>query len=185
MLDLFPSNPLLASFISILLNIAVAIAGIIPSTFITIGTVSILGFKIGVVILILGEAAGALISFSLYRRGILKLSRNSQYNKVENRFLYRLKDSNGIQAFFMVILLRVLPFVPSGIVTLTAAISKIGTIPFFMASTLGKIPALIIEAYSLVYILNFGTELQILIAVMALLIIFTYIALRKASNKES
>ncbi|MEQ2527649.1 VTT domain-containing protein [Bacillaceae bacterium CLA-AA-H227] len=185
MTELFPNSPLLASLLSILLNIAVAITGIIPSTFITIGTVSILGLKIGIVILILGEAAGALISFSLYRRGILKLSRNSQFNKIEKKFLFRLKDFNGIQAFFIVILLRVLPFVPSGTVTLTAAVSKIGTISFFMASTLGKIPALIIEAYSVVYILNFGTELQILIAVMVLLMIFTYIILKKSSNRKS
>ncbi|WP_019153608.1 TVP38/TMEM64 family protein [Robertmurraya massiliosenegalensis] len=183
MLELFPENPLIASLISILLNIAVAIAGIFPSTFITIGTISILGFNLGVIILILGEAAGAIISFTLYRRGLHKLSSYSKFSKIDNKFLRKLKDSDGVQPFLLVILLRILPFIPSGIVTLVAAFSKIGTFPFIIASTFGKIPAIITEAYSVTYFLNLGRELQILIVLVVLFAFLIYLILKPSFNK--
>lgn len=172
--DWLTHNPFLVALISILLNVAIAITGILPSAFITFGTVSILGFKLGIIILIIGEATGAVVSFILYRKGLDKLLTYPKINKINNRFLERLKQTSGIEAFFLVILLRILPFVPSGIVTITAAISKIAVIPFFIASTLGKIPALYIEAYSVVHILSFQTEVQVGLILFVLILFLIY-----------
>lgn len=181
MLDVVPDHPILVSIISILLNIVVAIAGLVPSAFITIGTVGLLGFKKGIFILIIGEAAGAVVSFLLYRKGLNKLFTSPKINKLNNRFLQRLTQTRGLEAFFLVILLRVLPFVPSGIVTATAAISKIGVFPFIAASTLGKIPALYIEAYSVVQMISFETELQVGLIIIVLLFILIYSIWKKSS----
>ncbi|MGG0717189.1 VTT domain-containing protein [Robertmurraya massiliosenegalensis] len=184
MLELFAPYPTIFSIISILLNILIAIIGILPSTIITLGTVGVLGFNLGVVILIIGEAVGAIISFTLYRRGLRKLSTYPKFNKFENRFLAKLKESDGVEAILIVVLLRVLPFVPSGIVTLTAAISKIGLLPFSIASTLGKIPAIILEAYSVIYFLNLGTQWQVLIAVVILLLFLFYQVWKNSSKNR-
>jgi uncharacterized membrane protein YdjX (TVP38/TMEM64 family) len=173
LLEWMPTNPILAAFISIGLNIIVAITGVLPSAFITVGTVSVFGFKMALLILILGEAAGAIVSFILYRKGVHKLLSKPKINRKENKFLRRLKNTDGMTAFFIVVLLRIIPFVPSGIVTLTAALGKMKLISFSVASTLGKIPALFVEAYSVSQVLTLQTEWQIgLILVMIILFLF-------------
>src|SRR5690606_26173373 len=133
----------------------------LPSAFITVGTVGILGFETGLVILIIGEAIGAMVSFILYRKGVHRFSTYPKINGFQNKFLQRLKNNGGVEAFLIVILLRVLPFIPSGVVTLMAAISKMRFLPFSIASTLGKIPALYLEAYSVFQVLNFKTEYKL------------------------
>jgi uncharacterized membrane protein YdjX (TVP38/TMEM64 family) len=173
LLEWMPTNPILAAFISIGLNIIVAITGVLPSAFITVGTVSVFGFKMALLILILGEAVGAIVSFILYRKGVHKLLSKPKINRKENKFLRRLKNTDGMTAFFIVVLLRIIPFVPSGIVTLTAALGKMKLISFSVASTLGKIPALFVEAYSVSQVLTLQTEWQIgLILVMIILFLF-------------
>jgi uncharacterized membrane protein YdjX (TVP38/TMEM64 family) len=168
-----PTNPFLAAFISIGLNILVAITGVLPSAFITVGTVGLFGFKLALLILIIGEAAGAIVSFVLYRKGVHKLLSKPKMNKKENKFLQKLKNTDGMSAFFIVVLLRIIPFVPSGIVTLTAALSKMRLIAFSIASTLGKIPALVMEAYSVSKVLTLQTEWQVgLILVVVILFLF-------------
>jgi uncharacterized membrane protein YdjX (TVP38/TMEM64 family) len=187
LLEWFPTNPGLAAVISIGLNIMVAIIGVLPSAFITIGTVGIFGFKIGLFILIIGEASGAIVSFLLYRKGLYKLfSTYPKINNMEkNKFLCRLKNTKGITAFFIVILLRILPFVPSGAVTITATLSKMGLFSFSIASTLGKIPAMFIEAYSVSYVLNLKPELQIgLIIFVVILFLFYLLWERKKKITE-
>lgn len=74
LLTWFPNHWLLMILISIGLNIFIAITGILPSAFITVITVGFFGFNIGLFILIVGEAAGAIVSFILYRKGVNKLS---------------------------------------------------------------------------------------------------------------
>ena len=185
LLEWIPTNPSLVALISIGLNIFVAITGVLPSAFITVATVGVMGFKTGLIILILGEAAGAIVSFILYRMGVNKLSNNPKMDKMENKFLRRLKNTGGIEAFMIVILLRIIPFVPSGAVTLTAAISKMRLLPFSIASTLGKIPALYIEAYSTVHILNLKTEWQIGLFIVVVILFISYLLWRKMKEKKT
>lgn len=155
---LLSENLVFAAFVSIGLNIAIALIGVLPSSFITFATISFFGFKYGIILLIIGEAAGAIVSFILYRKGVSKLLNKNHINRF--RFIKRLKNSAGIEAFFIVLFLRILPFVPSGVVTLTASISRMNLVWFGFASTIGKIPALIFEAYSVVYVSNLNSQWQ-------------------------
>ncbi len=168
--DWFPNHWLLIALLSIGLNIVIAIIGVLPSAFITAGTVGFFGFKAGLIILIIGEAAGAIVSFILYRKGVHKLSTYPKINSFENKFLGRLKSTGGMTAFWTVILLRIIPFVPSGAVTLTAALSKMKLFSFSIASTLGKIPALWVEAYSINHVLNLPFEWQLAIIFIVLIL---------------
>lgn len=154
----FPNNPILLGIISIMLNIFIAIIGILPSTIVTVSTVGYFGPTLGLIILITGEAIGAIFSFIIYRKGVIRLSRNTRINHIENKYLLFLKKADGINAFFGVILLRIIPFIPSGAVTIAASISKMGLYSFLFSSTLGKIPALFIEAFSVAYLINLGSK---------------------------
>ncbi len=178
-LEWLPENPGMTVIISILLNVFVAITGFLPSAFITLGTVNVLGFKMALLTLILGEAAGAIVSFILYRKGVNKLLSSFKTQTYENKFLKTLKNTDGITAFFMVILLRIIPFVPSGVVTLTAALSKMRIFSFSVASTIGKIPALFLETYSVSHILNLPIKWQIGLILFVVILFILYLWYKK------
>lgn len=180
------SSDFIAALVSIILNIAVAIAGVLPSAFITAGTVGILGFKTGLVILIIGEAAGAVVSFLLYRKGLKKLAEKTGFGEVKNKYVNRLKTSRGIEAFSIVVLLRLIPFVPSGLVTVTASFSRMSFQNFLAASTLGKIPALILEAAAVAYVfkLDAGWKWGIGLAVSSAILAFLWIKKNMEDKKR-
>lgn len=179
-LEYLESHPLQFLLISVTLNIIIAISGILPSAFLTAANISVLGFKIGLVLSIIGEALGAIISFLLYRKGIRKLSpRFKSHNRFLLTLLDKLKKTDGLGAVFLVLILRILPFIPSGAVTLAAALSKIGIWSFAISSTIGKVPALYIEAYTVNEMLNFSTELQIVSITILLVLWGLYYVIKK------
>ena len=57
----------------------------------------------------------------------------------------RLSEAPEGRAFLLVLAFRLLPYVPSGAVTLGAAGGRMRAWSFTLASTLGKIPALAVE----------------------------------------
>lgn len=177
-------HPILTAITSISLNILIAITGVLPSAFITIGTVGLLGLKTGIIILIAGEAAGAIVSFILYRKGIKKLAENPKINKVQHKLLRKLNKTDVISAFFIVILLRLLPFVPSGAVTLAAALSHMRLLSFSIASTLGKIPALYIEAYSAYHVLKLKAQWQLGLFLLIMILFIFYLLWKKYNVQD-
>ncbi|WP_404332888.1 TVP38/TMEM64 family protein [Mesobacillus maritimus] len=180
----FPDLLLLAIILSLLLNIFIAIAGVVPSTFLTAANILYFGFKYGLVISIIGEALGAVISFFLYRKGV-KILEEKVRLKRSSRLIERLKKTNGAEGVLLVLGLRIFPFVPSGLVTLAASISQMKLGTFAIVSTLGKVPALFIEAYSIHTVINMKTEFQIGLALSAILLVFIYYLMKKAKNMIS
>ncbi|RFU70952.1 TVP38/TMEM64 family protein [Peribacillus saganii] len=158
-----------AAVVSMIVNILISLLGIIPSVFLTAANISFFGFTNGLVISILGEAFGAIISFYLYRKGIKKFLPMSEK---KHRILRRLQESRGSEAFLLIIALRIFPLIPSGFVTLAGALSRVNLLPFSAASTIGKIPALLIEAYSVKEILDFGFEGKIILTILSIVLIF-------------
>ena len=69
----------------------------------------------------LGEAIGAAIAFLLYRKGFKKTveKKLDKYPKVK-----RLLDAEDKEAFYLVLALRLIPFVPSGLITFAAAVGR-------------------------------------------------------------
>jgi uncharacterized membrane protein YdjX (TVP38/TMEM64 family) len=165
LLELFRAHPTAAIVISLLVSLLVAIAGILPSVFVTAANIAFFGFWEGFVLSFLGEALGALISFLLYRKGFRKAVdiKSARFPKLQ-----RLIQAEGREAFGLVLSLRLLPFVPSGMVTFAAAVGRISTGTFFVASTLGKIPALLLEAWSVYEVANFGLIGKLILTLTAI-----------------
>ncbi|PHA01466.1 TVP38/TMEM64 family protein [Bacillus pseudomycoides] len=140
--------------LSILLNILISLVAFMPSIFLTAINITLFGVTEGTLISITGEALGAIVSFYLYRLGFQKTAQKNidKYPKVQ-RLLY----VQGKEAFFLVLSFRLVPFIPSGIVTLFASLGTMSILTFSVASTLGKIPALLIEVYSAYHVMN-GTN---------------------------
>lgn len=178
-LQWFGDSGLFAVGLSLGLNTIVSVAGVIPSFFITAANISFFGFSKGLLLSILGEAIGAIISFYLYRKGINIVKNRYTLN---NKYLNRLEETKGMEAFFLIFALRIFPFIPSGLVTLVSASSKVGTLLFSIASTLGKIPALVIEAYSIHQILNGTLQGKVILGIISIFILGLLI--NKNRNKE-
>ncbi|RFU67491.1 DedA family protein [Peribacillus saganii] len=170
-----------AIIISILINVVISVAGVIPSVFITAANITVFGFGIGLVISFLGECIGALVSFWLYRKGIQRL--NPKLLK-KNKWLVKLQHTHGKDAFVIIIMLRILPFVPSGMINLAAALSKTSITVFFIASSLGKLPALFIEAYSVQHVLESTMRENIILAVIAFVIFIVFYIVRKRNQSK-
>lgn len=169
-LQWFEETGLYAVWISLTLNVAISILGFLPSVFITAANISFFGFGHGLLLSILGEALGAIISFGLYRTGITKVKDKIS---ITNIYLRKLQSKDGMEAFLLILTLRVFPFVPSGLVTLASAYSKVGLLNFSIASTLGKIPALGIEAYSIYQIIEWDWQGKVILG--SALIFFFYL----------
>nr|WP_088328056.1 VTT domain-containing protein [Bacillus cereus] len=148
--------------LSILINIVISLLGIIPSIFLTAINIQLFGVTNGTIISIAGEVLGAIISFYIYRIGLQKFthSKVNKYPKVE-RLLY----VEGREAFLLVLSFRLIPFIPSSIVTLFAALGKMSLLSFSIASTIGKIPALLIEVYSAYHVMNGTNEAKWIVTI--------------------
>jgi uncharacterized membrane protein YdjX (TVP38/TMEM64 family) len=177
-LQLFEQYPQLAIIISLLLSVVVAILGLVPSFFITAANILFFGFWQGTLISFAGEALGAAVSFSLYRKGFKQSAQKGleRFPKVQ-----QLVNAEGKEAFWLVLSLRLLPFVPSGLITFAAAVGRINFWNFLVASSLGKIPALLIEAYSVYQVTQFGWQGKLILGIVAIALI--YFILRKRKRK--
>jgi len=182
LIDLFNQHPQLAIFISLFCSVIVAVLGLLPSVFITAANILFFGFWPGTLLSFLGEAIGAAVAFILYRKGFKKQSQKAveHYPKVK-----ALVQAEKGQAFYLIFSLRLLPFVPSGLVTFAGAIGKVSTLLFIVASSLGKIPALLIEAYSVYQVGRFGVQGKIILTLAGCGILYFLIRyiIKKAKGK--
>ncbi|MFC0189722.1 TVP38/TMEM64 family protein [Fictibacillus aquaticus] len=158
--------------ISLLLSITVAVLGLVPSVFITAANILFFGFWKGTAISFAGEALGAAVSFWLYRKGFKAAI---QQKLCTYPRLQKLVNTDGKEAFLMIVSLRLLPFVPSGVVTFAAAAGKVSAALFIVASTIGKAPALLLEAYSVNAVTEWGTEGKIVLTVLAVAGIYLFL----------
>lgn len=169
LLNFFQQYPNLALLGSLLLSIIIAVLGLIPSFFITAANILFFGFWPGVAVSFLGEALGAIVAFYLYRKGFKKEAGQQleKYKKAK-----ALLAAEGRQAFWLIFSLRLIPFVPSGLVTFAAAVGRVATLTFFIASSLGKLPALLLEGYAVYQVTEFGWQGKLILSVVALFLLY-------------
>ena len=158
--ELFDIHWSLAVVISILLNTLISISGVLPSTIITIVNIGTFGFAYGLLLSIAGEAIGAIVSFYLYRKGLQKWGVTKKFT---HPYFARLLQSNGWNAMVLIFSLRLMPFMPSGAVTFVSACSQVSAIHFAIASTIGKIPALLLEAMVIYGVFQMDARLQFIL----------------------
>jgi uncharacterized membrane protein YdjX (TVP38/TMEM64 family) len=168
-IDLFAHYPQYAILISICIGIFIAVAGVLPSVFLTAANVYFFGFWPGTLISFAGESIGAFVAFLLYRAGLKKRVKLNleKYPRVNT-----LLNSTGRQAFLSIFSLRLIPFIPSGIVTFAAAIGSVSVTTFFIASSLGKIPALLMEAYAAYQVTAFNWQGKLILLLIGIYLVY-------------
>jgi uncharacterized membrane protein YdjX (TVP38/TMEM64 family) len=170
-----------AILISIYINVAISIMGVLPSIFITGANMLIFGLYGGFLVSWAGEIIGATVSFMLYRWGI----KSAAKIPVDRwKLIKTVNDLPGLSQIYFLTVLRMAPFVPSGLINLLGALTTIQPRNFIIATTIGKFPALLLETafiYSLINIDKGFINLGIGVIVATLL----YFGIRKELDRLS
>nr|WP_243551655.1 VTT domain-containing protein [Metabacillus dongyingensis] len=176
---IFENHSSIAIIISILINIMVSIAGVVPSVFVTAANLIFFGFWQGTIISFIGETIGALIAFYLYRKGFKRISHEMLKGHPRVNSLMHL---DGKDAFLLILSLRIMPFIPSGIVTFFSAIGSVSILVFFLGSTIGKLPAMLMESYAVYQVTTVSVQGKIILSLAACYGIF--ICYKKIKKKK-
>lgn len=149
----------------------------VPGVFLTAANILYFGFGYGTLISFAGEASGACIAFLLYRKGFKKITgeRLNKYPRIK-----QLVNADNKDAAWLIFSLRLIPFIPSGFITFAAAIGKVSFSIFILASSFGKIPALLMEAYSVYEFTQSGWQGKLILALIALAM--AYYIVQKRNN---
>ena len=169
-LELFNQYREFAIVISIIISIIIALLGVVPSIFVTGANIIFFGPMWGFIISLLGEAIGGYISFKVYRLGLKKsiTSILGKYNLVDN-----LVRSEGWKAGLLIFEGRLIPFIPSGVITLGAALSNVNSFIFVVTTFLGKIPSIILEVLISYEVINANEGvIKLIITISALILIY-------------
>lgn len=168
MLEILRNNSSIAIPISIFISILISLVGILPSVFVTAANIVFFGPVQGFIISLLGETIGAYITFIVYRLGFKK-----KIEKFTDKYelLSKIVNSNGKKAGLLIFQGRIIPFIPSGLITLAASISNVNSIIFVAATFIGKTPSIAIEALVSYDIINiYDNWIRLIITVIGLVI---------------
>lgn len=180
--EILDKNAHYAIPVSILISIAIALAGVLPSVFVTGANIVFFGPVNGFLISLLGETVGGYITFLLYRLGFKKRVTNFT---ARHRLLSKLVESRGKRAGALIFAGRLIPFIPSGFVTLAASVSSVNGIIFVAATLLGKAPSLLLEALVSYDIININDNwLRLAITIIALMIVYIVLKIKKPIDKQ-
>jgi len=161
----------IAILISILINVLINISGILPSIFITGANVIVFGIYGGFLVSWAGEVIGAVISLILYRWGIKTAAKLPTDQLKLSEFINNLPR---VKQIYFLAVLRVAPFIPSGLINLLGAVTSVSVADFLIATAIGKIPSLALEAAFSYNLLNLSNNYgNLLVTVIVALLLYT------------
>lgn len=169
-LEIFDKYREFAIAISIIISIIIALLGVVPSIFVTGANIIFFGPLLGFIISLLGETIGGYISFKVYRLGFKKsiTSILGKYNLVD-----KLVKSEGWKAGLFIFEGRLIPFIPSGFITLGAALSSVNSFIFILTTLLGKIPSIALEVLvSYEFINTSESGIKFIITIIAIILLY-------------
>lgn len=129
-----------------------------------------------------GEVIGAVFMFVFarffFRQAVERWIAHSPYLK-------QVDDYSAANGFKALLLARLLPLAPSGIITAVAAVSRISVKDFFWATFLGKLPPVVIKVLLGHDIVFAGENMTRLVAIVALVVaLYGWLWWRKRRPKK-
>jgi uncharacterized membrane protein YdjX (TVP38/TMEM64 family) len=180
-LKFFEEYPNIAILSAFVFSVVIAFIGLIPSFVITAANIHFFGFWEGIVITFLGEAIGVLLAFMLYRKGFKKgvMHRLEKHPRAK-----ALLEASPKDAFWLIFSLRLVPLVPAGLVTFTAAMGRISAIGFVAAGMMGKLPSLFLEAFAVLKVMHIHRRERIIVLVTAAVILLFFVVRHIIRSKK-
>ena len=133
----------LAVVFAFLLTLFVNAIGFPPAIIFSTANTLIFGIVPGIILSVVAETVGVTISFVLLRF----FFRDSARKIIsKNRRLRSVDQYSSRNGFTVMLIARMVPYVPSGILNAAGALSSMTVLDYFLASLVGKFPSTGIEA---------------------------------------
>lgn len=142
LVEFFRSFGVWAMFFSFWLDVLVNALGFLPSIFISTANGIVFGIVPGIIISWLAETIGVTISFLLMRT-ILRSSAEKIIAKSGS--LKKIDEFSGRKGFQLMLIMRTIPYFPSGVLTALGALSSISLRDYLLANLIGKFPSTALE----------------------------------------
>lgn len=159
--------------ITIILFIVMTFTIVFPFMILSGAAGIIYGLFWGIVISWTGEVIGAVVMF-VFARYFFRQIIAGWISK--SKYLKQVDDYSAANGFKALLIARLLPLAPSGIITAVAAISRISFKDFMLATVLGKLPPVIIKVL-IGHDIVFAGENMIRLIVLVLVVIGVYVGL--------
>ena len=127
----------------------------------------------GVMISWVGEVIGAVVMF-VFARYFFRVLIENWIKK--SAYLKQVDDYSAKNGFKALLIARLLPLAPSGIITAVASISRISFWDFFLATLIGKLPPVVIKVL-LGHDLVFADENMTRLLIVVMVVVLVYIGL--------
>ena len=142
LVEFFHSFGAWAMFFSFWIDVLVNALGFLPSIFISTANGIVFGIIPGIIISWLAETVGVIISFLLMRT-ILRSSAEKIIAK--SGALKKIDEFSGKKGFQLMLIMRTIPYFPSGVLTALGALSSISLRDYVLANLIGKFPSTALE----------------------------------------
>ncbi len=163
-------------FITLVLMLIQNLFTLIPIVGIIVINIALFGFVNGYLWSLASSMIGGLVAFIVFRYWFQSLL----IHKVKKEHLEKL-EQNG---FIFVLLLRIIPFIPSSLINLTGGVSSIRIAPFLTATFIGNALYLLLLSFIANGLLSAKIEGYLLVALLLALLpsIYLYRYLKQKSN---
>lgn len=162
-----------AVLITLLLFVVMTFTIVFPFMILSGAAGIVFGLFWGTIISWTGEIIGALAMF-IFARYFFRTSIEGWIKK--SSYLKQVDDYSAANGFKALLIARLLPLAPSGIITAVAAISRISFRDFFLATTIGKLPPVVIKVL-LGHDIVFASENMSRLIIIILIVVGVYLAL--------
>lgn len=133
----------MAVVFSFLLTLFVNALGFPPAIIFSTANTLIFGIFWGITLSVVAETVGVTISFLLLR---FFFRDTAQKVIAKSKFLKSIDNYSSEKGFVIMLIARMVPYVPSGILNAVGALSALSLRDYFIASFIGKFPSTGIEA---------------------------------------
>jgi uncharacterized membrane protein YdjX (TVP38/TMEM64 family) len=172
-----------AIIVSLLIDIFINALGFLPSIFISTANGLLFGLPIGILVSWIAETIGVIISFIIMRYFLKESAEKLIEN---NKFLNNINNKSDENGFKFMLIARMLPYFPSGILTAIGAVSKISFRDYVIANLIGKFPSTALEVILGHDLVNFGeNKLRLSIIITLLLLIYFWYLWKNKKKKKN
>lgn len=161
------SFAVMAPLVSFSVSVLQAVFPAIPFFILCGANGIVFGFWPGLLITWAGTLAGASIKFFTAR----KLGYEWVASRSKEGYLSQVEQMNGPRGFMVILILRLLPYVPAPAVNILAGVSSIRFLVFLAASALGKLPFIAGYTYAGYSLVNSKQYMHALYLVVAIMVI--------------
>lgn len=162
-----------AILVTIILFVVMTFTIVFPFMILSGAAGIVFGLFGGIIISWSGEVIGALVMFIFSRYFFRHIVEGWIAN---SRYLKQVDDYSAENGFKALLIARLLPLAPSGIITAIAAISRMSFRDFWWATFIGKFPPVVIKVL-LGHDLVFASENMGRLIFVTLLVVFIYVVL--------